>query len=140
MRTPPQCFSVDDANRMLPLVRRIAADISHDYLAWQDTLRAAETLAAGTPSEGDTARLRALHAEAQRLAADLDACLAELAALGLECKGYADGLVDFPSMRDGVEVRLCWRIGEPAVQHWHPIDAGFAGRQPLDDSATYSTR
>ncbi|MCE2940137.1 MAG: DUF2203 domain-containing protein [Gemmatimonadota bacterium] len=133
-------FTPEDANRMLPLVRRIAEDIARDYAAWQRTLRAAEAIAAGTPSPDDAAQLRAMHAEAQRLATDLEQCLAELAALGVECKGYADGLVDFPAMRDGVEVRLCWRLGEPTVAHWHPVDTGVAGRQPLDPRPNVTTR
>lgn len=140
MDTARRFFTVAEADRMLPLVRRIAEDIANDYAAWQRTLRAAEALAAGTPSPDDAAQLRAMHAEAQRLAADLEHCLAELAALGVECKGYADGLVDFPAWRDGVEVRLCWRLGEPAVRHWHHVDAGVAGRQPLDGAVDLTTR
>jgi hypothetical protein len=41
------------------------------------------------------------------------------------------GLVDFPSLRDGEEVYLCWVDGEPAIEYWHELDAGYAGRQPL---------
>ncbi|MCU0622529.1 MAG: DUF2203 domain-containing protein [Gemmatimonadaceae bacterium] len=140
MTTTRRYFTADEANRMLPLVRRIADDIVHDYAAWQRTLKAAEALAAGTPTAADTAQLRAMHAEAQRLAADLEQCLGELAALGVECKGYSDGLVDFPAMRDGVEVRLCWRLGEPTVAHWHPVDTGVSGRQPLEPRPNLTTR
>jgi hypothetical protein len=43
------------------------------------------------------------------------------------------GLVDFPSLRDGDEVYLCWEEGEPAIAFWHDPEAGFGGRQPLDD-------
>ena len=41
------------------------------------------------------------------------------------------GLVDFPSVRDGREVYLCWLEGEPEIAHWHDLEAGFGGRQPL---------
>lgn len=41
------------------------------------------------------------------------------------------GLVDFPSLRDGREVFLCWEEGEPQIAYWHDLDAGYAGRQPL---------
>jgi len=41
------------------------------------------------------------------------------------------GLVDFPALRDGQEVYLCWTVGEPSVQHWHDLDAGAAGRHEL---------
>ncbi|MEA2363550.1 MAG: hypothetical protein QOD71_2695 [Thermoleophilaceae bacterium] len=43
------------------------------------------------------------------------------------------GLVDFPAMRDGHEVYLCWEEGEPEIGYWHEPDAGFGGRRPLDD-------
>jgi hypothetical protein len=43
------------------------------------------------------------------------------------------GLLDFPALRDGREVYLCWQEGEDAIGYWHEPDAGFAGRRPLDD-------
>jgi hypothetical protein len=43
------------------------------------------------------------------------------------------GLVDFPAMRDGDEVYLCWQEGEEEIGYWHEPEAGFEGRQPLDD-------
>jgi len=57
--------------------------------------------------------------------------IAELAELGVELKGLPNGLCDFPSLRDGREVYLCWLLGEAEVLHWHELDAGFAGRQLL---------
>jgi hypothetical protein len=54
-------------------------------------------------------------------------------ALGVDLKDPATGLLDFPTLRDGVEVYLCWRYGEPKVGFWHPIETGFAGRQPLEE-------
>jgi hypothetical protein len=55
----------------------------------------------------------------------------ELQALGVELKDYRIGLIDFPSRMGEREVYLCWRAGEAEVGHWHELDAGFAGRQPL---------
>lgn len=51
--------------------------------------------------------------------------------LGCELKGLDPGLVDFYAERDGELIYLCWREGEPRVSFWHPLAAGFAGRQPL---------
>lgn len=51
--------------------------------------------------------------------------------LGLEVKDVNLGLVDFLAQRDGRDVYLCWRYDEPRITHWHDLDAGFAGRQPL---------
>jgi hypothetical protein len=55
----------------------------------------------------------------------------ELRALGVEPKNGPEGLIDFPAMMDGRVVFLCWRLGEAEVLHWHELEAGFAGRQPL---------
>src|SRR5262249_1083708 len=55
----------------------------------------------------------------------------ELRNLNVELKDYQTGLVDFPAWKDGREIYLCWRLGEPEVSHWHELDAGFAGRQTL---------
>lgn len=52
-------------------------------------------------------------------------------ALGIEIKDINTGLIDFPSEREGRVVYLCWRLGETHVTHWHELDVGFAGRQPL---------
>jgi hypothetical protein len=51
--------------------------------------------------------------------------------MGVEVKGIDEGLVDFPSERDGRVVYLCWRIGEPDILYWHEVHTGFQGRQPL---------
>lgn len=57
---------------------------------------------------------------------------------GCVIKDYASGLVDFPSFRDGREVYLCWKLGEGEVQSWHELEAGFAGRKPLDEPGLFS--
>lgn len=48
--------------------------------------------------------------------------------------GFEEGLVDFHSMRDDRLVLLCWRYGEERITHWHEVDAGYAGRRPIDES------
>ncbi len=56
----------------------------------------------------------------------------ELDALGVQIKDYSRGLIDFPSLRDGRVVLLCWQLGEgDHLEWWHDVDTGFAGRQPL---------
>ena len=55
----------------------------------------------------------------------------ELQGLGCELKGVEQGLVDFPALREGRKVYLCWQYNEPEIAFWHEVDAGFAGRQPL---------
>jgi hypothetical protein len=55
----------------------------------------------------------------------------EVCSEGCHLKDVDSGLVDFPTLWEGREVYLCWKLGEPEVGHWHEIEAGFAGRQSL---------
>ena len=55
----------------------------------------------------------------------------EIESIGCEIKGIREGLVDFPSIREGREVCLCWRMPEKEISFWHGLDAGFSGRQPI---------
>jgi hypothetical protein len=59
--------------------------------------------------------------------------MAELRGLDVVLRDLDRALLDFPSIRDGQEVYLCWQEGEDAIEYWHEPEAGFAGRQPLDD-------
>jgi hypothetical protein len=57
--------------------------------------------------------------------------LEELDRLDIVVRDADRGLVDFPALRDGEEIYLCWLVGEPQIGHWHPLEAGFLGREPL---------
>jgi hypothetical protein len=70
-------------------------------------------------------------AQLEAIMTELNEQVAAIAALGVEVKDPDQGLVDFPSLRDGREVYLCWRLGEPTIAWWHDLDTGFAGREPL---------
>jgi hypothetical protein len=124
-------FTVDDANRTLPLVSRIVQDIVTQHARWQERVREYEILKVTERAETPDPRGEELEGEVHALATEIDRYIRELEELGVEFKGAELGLVDFPGMLAGRKVYLCWRLGEPSVQHWHEIDAGFAGRQPL---------
>jgi hypothetical protein len=133
----PKRFTVDQATSTLPLVRRIVEDLVVTVGRWQERIReyelAAASVTAGTLTSGAVdVRTAELERGVEHLAGEVDGYVAELGSLGIEVKDYAQGLVDFPSERDGRPVFLCWRLGEPAVQFWHEVDAGFSGRRPLD--------
>jgi hypothetical protein len=66
------------------------------------------------------------------LAEAVAACVDRLEEIGVVLKDLDLGLLDFPALRDGEEVELCWRVGEEAVTTWHRIGEGFAGRKPID--------
>jgi hypothetical protein len=58
--------------------------------------------------------------------------LAEIDSIGVQVKDLEQGLLDFPYVMDGKTVLLCWKLGEPAIAHWHTEEEGYAGRKPLD--------
>jgi hypothetical protein len=61
-----------------------------------------------------------------------ESALKQLEDLGVVLKDLTTGLVDFHSLRGEELILLCWKLGEPRVQFWHTLDAGYAGRQPLE--------
>jgi len=122
-------FTIQEANALLPNVRTIVAKIqqAHRRVAeYRDEARAAAEAA----EKGGGGILAGL-AYAQALTG-LTTAIAELEALGVQLKDFERGLVDFPSLRDGRVVLLCWQMGEgDELEWWHDVDAGFAGRTPL---------
>lgn len=137
----PKLFTPEEANRMLPLVRRIAEDIrdTHRLLVerYPVYVNAVDAMGQATSLHEIDARQEeevALRDELEEYKQRIHDYAVELAKLGVQLKGESDGLVDFPSLRDGRVVLLCWRLGEPSVAHWHEIEAGFAGRQPLEEA------
>jgi len=128
---PGEPWTLERANRALPLVSRIADDIVHRYADWQALVGAYEIASMrDTPHAPDPEALRLAEA-IQRVAADVDGFVRELTKLGVECKSMEQGLLDFRGELEGRPVYFCWMRGERTVAHWHEIDAGFAGRQPV---------
>jgi hypothetical protein len=83
----------------------------------------------GGHASGD---LGAAQSELISLASDAAVCVAHLESLGVIVKDADLGLLDFPAVRFGDPVLLCWHAGEPAVDFWHSYEEGFAGRKPID--------
>ena len=76
--------------------------------------------------------LDAARSELLELASAADACIERLVALGTLVKDADLGLLDFPALRDGLPVLLCWHVGEESVVYWHGYEEGYAGRKPID--------
>ncbi len=116
----PKLFTVDEANQMLPLVKKIVADI----------LQTGQLLRAFVREYGEEAqKMQAFQDYMNRLQEFVE----ELEELGCFFKdwNFEVGLVDFPAILNGRVVFLCWRSDEPAIQFYHDVEAGYAGRQPL---------
>ena len=99
-----------------------------------------EVLTGGARADwGETQELVAAREEVTRHDNRINQYLQELEAIGCVFKGFEGGLVDFYSLRDDRPIFLCWRLGEDRISHWHEIDTGFSGRQPIDGAILSAT-
>ncbi len=80
----------------------------------------------------DTPELTEKNQELETVVKDLMSRVSELEDLGLRIRDIDTGLVDFPAMRFGTTVFLCWRYGESAIEYWHASNEGFNGRKSLN--------
>lgn len=128
-------YTVEEANRELPRVRPIVAQIAELSALRPDLeeqLRMAEYAVQRPNANGDDhARAQQARDAVQGAEEELLKAVLGLNSLGIQLKGPLEGLIDFPSYRDGELVELCWHVGEETVAHWHRIGEGFAGRKPL---------
>jgi hypothetical protein len=142
--TPPartRHFTVAEANATLPYVRAIVRDVTelaHELRERHERLAHHRPDRGGVPSPAHQEELDRAEEEIERGEERLREYERELRQIGVELKDYFTGLIDFPTLRDGREVYLCWRLGEPEVAHWHEIEAGFAGRQKLKPDSRLS--
>lgn len=129
-------FTLDEAQRTLPLVRRIVEDLTATYPVWRAAVAKFELLTGNARADaGETGEVVAAREEVARQAALISGYLQELEAIGCVFKGFEAGLVDFYSLRDDRPIFLCWKLGESRINYWHEVTAGFAGRQPIDPQA-----
>ena len=128
----PRYFSLAEANRTLPFVSRIVGDIMNRYPAWRDLVSRYELVAAQSrPEWGESAEQVRLRTEIEVVAREISGYLAELEQVGCVFKGFEAGLVDFYGQVDGRDILWCWKVGEEKIEHWHEVDAGFAGRKTV---------
>jgi hypothetical protein len=125
----------EDVERLIPQLTRIMERVMAAQAAG---VEAREALAAEekrvTMSGGGMVDQAAWKARAERLersTRDVRSGLEEIQRLGGATKDLGMGLVDFPHLRDGRVVNLCWRFGEKRITHWHGLDEGYARRKPL---------
>ena len=119
-------FTVEEANALLPRVEPMLRSLRDARDRLTDT-EAHEVLAGAAQGNGGGAQGRHVgeaFLEVRRL-------LIELEELGVVIKDVDRGLIDFPAIRDGREVYLCWHLDEDEVAYWHDLDSGFGGREPL---------
>ena len=127
-------FTPEEANAQLAAVSPVAEElVAHRRGMASAAGRRAQLVQriAGNGGDFDPQEPRALEEEFEREGREVARCVEQLEGLGVLVKDLDRGLVDFPALRDGEEVLLCWEVGEDEVAFWHGVDEGFAGRKLL---------
>lgn len=127
-------YSEELANRALPLVRRIVEDLVHRYIDWQDAVSRFEYATTKSTASAPDPDAEEFQAEAERMAAEIDAHVGELAELGVEVRAFDIGLVIFPGERNGVPARFVWRRGDALVSEWRDYVAASASENGTSSS------
>lgn len=130
-------FTLDEAQSLLPVLEALlkraieSKQAADEVEAGLSALAQRIYLSGGTRVDvGQVARLRA---EVDNNTQRVRESIAEIDAIGVQVKDLDSGLLDFPYRLDDDVVLLCWRMGESSIEHWHTMDAGFKGRQPVDE-------
>jgi len=120
---PRRRFTLEQANKSLPLVRRIANDIVRTH---GEAVRFQLEL-----DRSDSKTKPSVQSQLEQAMHRLEDYVDELSEIGCELKDYQTGLIDFTGRHKGHDVCLCWKLGEENVGYWHEMETGFAGRQPV---------
>jgi hypothetical protein len=125
-------YTLEEANAMLPLLRAILRDVT--TLQAEQRERYVRLVRLQKTDGMDRAHREEVQQMIEQFERGQDKMREyefELEKLSVELKDYDTGLIDFRHIKDGREVYLCWKLGEPEVAHWHELDAGFSGRQKI---------
>ena len=120
-------FTAAEANQILPQVRALVGQVLQARQKIVDAHPELAPMLDRAIGNGGSKKAGDMVVEFKRIEDNVQA----LQSLGCILKDIATGLVDFPSIRNGREVLLCWKYNEPQVLYWHDLQSGFAGRQPI---------
>jgi hypothetical protein len=127
-------FTPEEANAALaevrPLVERMVAR-REAHAAALERQEVLEQRIRGNGGGIPPATLAEAQAEVEREGRELAKIVDEIAEHGAEVKDLDEGLIDFPALRHGETVLLCWKLGEDEIEYWHTVEDGYAGRRAL---------
>lgn len=134
---PMKTFTIDEAQSLLPLLESLlkraidAKKAAEEVESGLSDLARRIYLSGGMKVDAGAVVQQRAEMEAHlKLARET---VAEMDAIGVQVKDLETGLLDFPCRLDDQVVLLCWRMGEPVIEHWHTVESGFKGRQPVDE-------
>jgi hypothetical protein len=130
-------FTLDEAQSMLPLVESLLNRAMESKKAAEELDNELTNLARRIHMAGgmsvDVAKVSGQRAELDKHVQRARETVQEIDEIGVQVKDLESGLLDFPCRMDDDVVLLCWKAGEPAIEHWHTMESGFKGRQPIDE-------
>lgn len=129
---PPKVFTLEEATSLMGQVRQVVRQIQADKHRADEAREAYEQLdAAHARGNGYDMKREVMATKIIDHMKAVQAGFNRLKEIGCDLKDIEMGLIDFPSIRDGRLVNLCWVIDEERIGYWHSMDTGFASRQPL---------
>jgi len=134
LRRLQRIFTPDEANAALTELRPLVEEMVAAKRALDEAQERADEVSTRISGNGGglpPAELAEVHDLVSRRATALARALEQIQSLGVVVKDLDSGLVDFPSVRDGEDVLLCWQLGEDEVAFWHRYEDGYAGRRPI---------
>lgn len=130
-------FTLDEAQSLLPVLESLlkrAIEVRGSAQSVESELNSlAQRIFLSGGMRINRAHVAKQRAELEDLLRQVRESIAEIDAIGVQVKDLDTGLLDFPCRMDDQVVLLCWRMGEPAIEYWHTMEAGFQGRQPVDE-------
>ncbi|MEM7236099.1 MAG: DUF2203 domain-containing protein [Planctomycetota bacterium] len=136
-------IGLDEANRMLPLLRSIVEDIMahwEDIIAKRSELECLEKgldPAGGGEAPKNPDAAQRLKFELNYLIDKINHYIREVEELGCFVEEFKRGIVNFPSLHNGRKVFLCWQPSEPTIAHWHELDETFGDRVEIRDASEF---
>jgi hypothetical protein len=125
-------FTLAQANAALETVRPLLIELQRSHASLDEARRRYAGYAAVLQRYGLLVEWHLIEGEIAEILDRIHKGIETVAALGVELKNIEQGLIDFPAMRNGEVVYLCYRLDEPEITAWHHLHTGFAGRQPVD--------
>jgi hypothetical protein len=130
-------FSLDEAQSLLPvlesLLKRAIEGKQSAELVENRLQELSRRIYISGGMKVDIASVARDRAEMDEHVKQVKETIAEIDAIGVQVKDLETGLLDFPFQLDGEVVLLCWQMGESSIDHWHTVESGFQGRQPVDE-------
>jgi hypothetical protein len=130
-------FTLDEAQSLLPVLESLLKRAIEGKRAAEEVESGLSEISRRIYLSGgmrvDADKVARQRAEVEGHVQRIRESIAEIDSIGVQVKDLDAGLLDFPCRLDDEVVLLCWRMGEPAIEHWHPVDSGFRDRQPVDE-------